>query len=86
MKNMNKWIDVREELPHSNKNGDSEDVLVILRKFGFNQSRISTDTYIIASYSSTYNTWETEDNENIEANADYMQVVYWQPLPAKPLK
>ena len=83
---MKKWINVKEELPPLNKYGNSEDVLVILRKFGFNQDRLDTDTYMMASYNSYYKAWETEIDDNIEANANYMEVVYWQPLPKKPLK
>ena len=80
----NVWYSVKDKLPELNENGESVDVLVIERKFGFSQNLTYTDTYKIAYWNGKH--WEDDNSEDMEDNLDYFSVVYWMYIPDAPDK
>lgn len=73
------WIDVRDKLPELNRDGESDEVLCITRKFGFLQNRVETDCFAILRWDGK--TWQDFKQNDYEDNADYVQVVYWMYIP-----
>ena len=85
-KNMeNIWYSVEDKLPELDKKfGESEEVLVIERKWGFAQGRTETDAYRLAWWDGKH--WQDMTSEDIEDNSDYFSVVYWMYITGAPDK
>jgi hypothetical protein len=77
------WYSVKDQLPQIGKDGLSEDVLVIERKFGFSQSMVLSDGYRLACWDGKH--WSDDNSEDIEDNPDYFFVVYWMSIPPTPI-
>lgn len=76
--NQNNWISVKDRLP-DNHPDDAEEVLVVFAKFGNRYP-----CRMLAWYDTSDKKWKTEDNDDIENNADYYWVTHWMPLPDYP--
>jgi hypothetical protein len=80
----NVWYSVEDKLPELDKFGESVDVLVIERKWGFSQGRTDTDGYRLAYWDGKH--WSDDRSGDIEDNPDYFSVVYWMYIPDTPDK
>ena len=70
----NDWISVNDRLPIINPD-DAESVLVVFAKFGKRYRHV-----LLAWYDISDKKWKTDDNNDIENNADYYWVTHWQPI------
>jgi len=76
------WYSVKDKYPKvTEKDGSSDIVLCVTRKFGFNNEDNSNDTYELLWWSEPTKTWESFKIDDFDNNADYYQVIGWMEIP-----